>query len=84
MSVPESMPPAKVVVPLATPGEGRDHGDGPTEHPDPDRLADTATPPGGEATSKLPKPTGARPRRTGRPQDISDDEIRAVAREVMA
>ncbi|MGC4947234.1 DUF2637 domain-containing protein [Streptomyces sp. DT224] len=84
VSVPESMPPAKVVVPLATPGEGRDHGDGPTEHPDPDRLADTATPPGGEATSKLPKPTGARPRRTGRPQDISDDEIRAVAREVMA
>ncbi|MEV6123855.1 DUF2637 domain-containing protein [Streptomyces sp. NPDC052077] len=82
-SVPESMPPAKVVVPSPSPGEGKDRDDGPTEHPDPDRLADTETPPGGEATSKPPKPTGARPRRTGRPQDISDDEIRAIAREVM-
>ncbi|MFF5925746.1 DUF2637 domain-containing protein [Streptomyces hydrogenans] len=82
-SVPESMPLPKVVAPSSPPGEGKDRGDGPTEHPDPDRLADTATPPGGEAASKPPKPTGARPRRTGRPQDISDDEIRAIAREVM-
>ncbi|AVH96766.1 DUF2637 domain-containing protein [Streptomyces sp. WAC00288] len=82
-SVPESTPPAKVVAPSSPPGEGKDRGDAPTEHPDPDRLADTETRPGGEATSKPPKPTGARPRRTGRPQDISDDEIRAIAREVM-
>ncbi|MFE7947142.1 DUF2637 domain-containing protein [Streptomyces sp. NPDC057426] len=83
VSVPEPMPPATAVVPPAAPGEGKEHGDGPTEHPGSDRLADTATPPGGEATNKPPKPSGARPRRTGRPQDISDDEIRAIAREVM-
>lgn len=53
-SVPESTPPAKVVAPSSPPGEGKDRGDAPTEHPDPDRLADTETRPGGEATSKPP------------------------------
>lgn len=67
----------------AAPGEAPHYGDGPAEHPDPDRPVDAASPPGGEATSPVTKPTGERSRRTGRPQDISDDEIRAIAREVM-
>ncbi|WP_033210787.1 DUF2637 domain-containing protein [Streptomyces bikiniensis] len=83
-SVPEPMPLANAVVQSAPPGGGKEHGDGPAEHPDPDRLADTATPPDSKGPSPSPKPARARPRRTGRPQDISDDEIRAVAREVMA
>ncbi|MGW2258362.1 DUF2637 domain-containing protein [Streptomyces sp. NPDC001780] len=83
-AVPELMPPANAVVQSAAHGGGKDHGDGPAEHSDPARLADTATPSGSKDTSTPPKPTRARPRRTGRPQDISDDEIRAIAREVMA
>ncbi|MEU9776275.1 DUF2637 domain-containing protein [Streptomyces sp. NPDC047968] len=83
-AVPEPIPPANAVVQSAAPGGGKDHGDGPTEHPDPDRLADTATPSDGKDTSTPLKPARARSRRTGRPQDISDDEIRAIAREVMA
>ncbi|OLZ64703.1 hypothetical protein AV521_34330 [Streptomyces sp. IMTB 2501] len=82
--------PAPAPTPLASaarsaaPGEAPQHGDGSTEHPAPDRPVDAGSPSGGEATGPALKPTGARSRRTGRPQDISDDEIRAIACEVMA
>ncbi|UQA94552.1 DUF2637 domain-containing protein [Streptomyces halobius] len=65
------------------PVKDRHHGDRAAEHPDPDCLAVVPVPRSAETTS-APEPTGERPRRAGRPQDISDDEIRAIAREVMA
>ncbi|MFH8557264.1 DUF2637 domain-containing protein [Streptomyces celluloflavus] len=82
-SVPAPPPPAGATQ-SAGPGDAPHHGDRPAEHPDPDHPVDAASPPGGAATGAAPKPTGARSRPTGRPQDISDDEIRAIAREVMA
>ncbi|GAA2676823.1 DUF2637 domain-containing protein [Streptomyces lunalinharesii] len=78
------IPPVNASVQLPAPVEGRRQGDGAMEHPDPDRLAAAPAPRSGEAPSMDAEPTGVRPRCTGRPQDISDDEIRAIAREVMA
>ncbi|MFD8512243.1 DUF2637 domain-containing protein [Streptomyces antimycoticus] len=78
---PAPIPPASAAQPAA-PGEPPHHRDRSADHPDLDRPVDAASPPGGEATGPVPKPTGARSRRTGRPQDVSDDEIRAIAREV--
>ncbi|MEH0471949.1 DUF2637 domain-containing protein [Streptomyces sp. B21-097] len=82
--VPEPVSPADVVVQRTVSGAGRGHGDSLTEHPAAGRLASAAPLSVGEATSTPSQAGGARSRRTGRPQDISDDEIRTIAREVMA